>query len=117
MNKSTLGCIIMGIGLVLASGCASSKSQHPLTYVALTRPTGAIVTSCQQIENKHSRGGPYFLNYGFRPAPDIEAYVEKAQTDGDVDVLRNADVRMVVPFAFDLLLFGFQGGSDTVQAN
>ena len=119
MSKGTqaLGIALVGIGLVLVSGCATSQPQPPLAYVALTRPTGAIKATGKPVAFEQSRGGPYFLNYGFRPAPDIGAYIEKAQADAGADCLKNADVKMVIPFAFDILFFGFQGGSDTVKAN
>ena len=119
MSKQTslTGCAIAGIALILLSGCATSQPPQPLTYVALTRPTGPIKATGQRVETKHSRGGPYFLNAGFRPAPDIGAYLGKAQADAGGDVLKNADVQLMVPFAIDILLFGFQVGSDTVKAN
>jgi len=119
MSKVTqaLSSAIVGIGLVLVSGCVTSQPQTPLSYVALTRPAGPIKTTGQKVNTKHSRGGPYFLNAGFRAAPDIGAYIGKAQADAGADVLKNADVQLGVPFAIDILMFGFQIGSDTVKAN
>lgn len=111
------GCTLLGFGLVLGSGCATSKPPAPLSYVALARPTAPIKAEGTRVETKHSRGGPYFLNAGFRPAPDVAAYIEKAQADSGATVLKNADVQLNVPFAIDILLFGFQVGSDTVKAN
>lgn len=118
MNKAIrlLSCTIACGALLAASGCATSQPA-PLSYVAATRPTGPIKAGGQRVETKHSRGGPYVLNAGFRPAPDVGAYIEKAQADAGSDVLRNTDVQLNVPFAIDLLMFGFQVGSDTVKAN
>ena len=63
------------------------------------------------------RGGFYVLNHGFRPAPDVGAYVRDAQSQADSAVLRNADVELVVPAALDILFFGFQFGNDTTSAS
>lgn len=108
---------LLGIGVILFAGCATSQPQAPLSYIALTRPTGAIKATGQRVTTEHSRGGFYFLNEGYRPAADIGAYIEKAQADAGAEVLQNADVQLEVPFAIDILLFGFQVGSDTVTAN
>ena len=41
--KPTLCCAVAGIGLLLASGCASKpENKLPLTYVAVTRPAGVM---------------------------------------------------------------------------
>jgi len=121
MNKRTqvLGCALVGIGLALVSGCVTSQSQSqtPLTYVAVTRPTGAIKTTGHYTETKHSKNGFYFVNAGFRPAADIGAYLAKAQVDAGADVLKNADVQLNVPFVIDILMCGYQVGSDTVKAS
>ncbi len=112
-----LGCALTGIGLVLGSGCVTSQPQTPLSYVSSTRPAGSIKAVGTKVETRQSRGGFYFLNAGFRPAPDIGAYLAKAQADAGGDVLKNADVQLGVPFAIDILMFGFQVGSDKVTAN
>lgn len=112
-----LSCLLVGITLAMASGCATSQPPPALSYVAVERPSGPIKTGGQRVETKHSRGGPYFLNFGFRPAPDVAGYLKQAQADAGNDVLKNADVQLNVPFAIDILLFGFQVGSDTVKAN
>ena len=119
MNKGTrlIGCALLVIALVLASGCVSTQPQAPLSYVAVTRPTGPIRATGQKVQTKHSRSGPYFLNFGFRSAPDIAAYISKAQQDAGAKVLKNTDVQLGVPFAIDLLLFGYQVGTDIVTAN
>ena len=57
------------------------------------------------------------MNANFRPAPDVAAYLGEAQTHAGSDVLRNADIWFSVPFAFDILMFGYQWGSDTVKAS
>ena len=119
MSKGThaIAFALVGIGLVLVLGCATRQPPAPLTYVALTRPTGPIKATGRRVEIKEPRGGFYFLNAGFRRAPDIGAYIERAQADAGADVLRDADVQLNVPFAIDILLFGYQIGSDTVRAN
>lgn len=121
MRKQTLRLVfaILGSGLISVCGCATSQPQHiaPLSYVALMKPVGAIKASGQRVETKHPRGGGYFLNYGFRPAPDIGSYIEQAQGAAGADILKNADVQLKVPFAIDILMFGFQFGEDTVIGN
>ncbi len=109
---------LAAITLSMASGCVTTRQAPPaLSYVAVERPTGPILAEGQRVEAKHSRGGMYFLNFGFRPAPDVAAYLKHAQDAAGSDVLKNADVQLHVPFAIDILLFGFQVGSDTVNAN
>ena len=118
MSKVTqaLGGALVAIGFVLASGCATPPPK--LTYVALVRPTGPIKATGSYVITPYSRGGPYFLNYGFRPAPDIGAYIAKAQADAGADCLKNADVRMEVPFIpIHILILGLQLGDDVVTAN
>lgn len=105
--------VILACAVICLSGCAWPT---PLSYVALNRPTGRIVTTGRQVQNKHPRGGFYFGNAGFRPAPDIGTYIQKAQTDANTDVLRNADVQLQVPFFIDILFFGYNTGTDTVKA-
>lgn len=109
--------IISTLILALTSGCATKQPPPSLTYVAVELPTEPIKATGQQIETEHSRGGPYFLNFGFRPAPNVKAYLEKAQSESGSDVLKNTDIQLNIPFAFDILFFGFQSGSDTVKAN
>ena len=112
-----LGCGLVAMAIIMVSGCATSQPPPALSYVSVARPSGPIKGGGQRVEMKHSRGGPYFLNAGFRPAPDVGAYIDKAQTAAGSDVLNNADVEFNVPFVIDILLFGFQVGSDTVKAN
>ncbi len=109
-------CGFAAIILAMASGCATRQAPA-LSYVSVDRPSGPIKAGGQRVEAKHSRGGPYFLNFGFRPAPDVAAYLRQAQAAAGSDVLSNADVQLTVPFAIDILLFGFQVGSDTIKAN
>ena len=100
----------------LLAGCATPKPPPRLTYLAAKRPEGPIMSKEHLVEIKTKRGGFYVLNNGFRPAPDVGAYVRDAQSGADSDVLRNADVELVVPAALDILLFGFQFGNDTTRA-
>ncbi len=101
--------------VALGSGCVSQQAPTPLRYVAVTRPEGPIRTEARDVRIKTSRGGMYVLNKGFRPAPDIGAYLTQAESRAGTPVLRNADVELAVPFALDILLFGFQFGEDTTR--
>jgi len=103
-----------GFVLLLVSGCAAPK---PLSYVAVTRPSGVIHATSQNIETGHSRSGTFFWNNGFRPAPDVAAYLQQAETESHSPVLKNADVQLNVPFALEIALgFGVEFGEDTVTA-
>ena len=62
------------------------------------------------------RGGWYFGNYRFRPAPNPELYLEDAQNHAGSDVLHDADIVFTVPFAIDILFFGYNRATDTVTA-
>jgi hypothetical protein len=79
-------------------------------------PEGPIKVEERIVDNEAKRGGFYVLNHGFRPAPDVGAYFQDVEKRADAPVLRNADVELVVPFAFDILLFGIQLGRDSTMA-
>ena len=97
------------------ASCA--KTPQPLTYLCLEKPKGIISTNDHKEVNKSfSRGGFYFLNYNFRPAADIKNYIEQAEKDANTGILRNADIQTNVPFAFDILFFGYNNGTDTITA-
>lgn len=128
------GCALVGLGLVWSSGCGTI-SPPPLTYVAVTRPVGPIKATGPRVTKVYNRGGPFFLNYGFRPAPDIRAYLEKAQgnakagygfkpsqdgvilEDSQFNCLKNTDVKLVMPIGIEILFFGWCFGDDLVTAN
>ena len=112
-----IGSTLAVLALAMVTGCASVQPPPALSYIAVERPEGPISAEGQRVEAKHSRSGPYFLNFGFRPAPDIAAYLQQAQDAAGSDVLRDADVELRIPVAIDILFFGFQIGSDTVKAN
>lgn len=106
--------------LVLASslcaGCATSKPS-PIAYLAVERPKGVIVTTQHDsVEKEFPRGGWYLANNNFRPAPDLASYVEQTAQQANTQILRNADVQLAVPFAFDILFFGYNHATDTVSA-
>jgi len=102
---------------VLISGCAASKPAPPLTYVSLETPKGLIqVPTHPGVNRTFSRGGFYVLNSNFRPAADVERYIREAQKEAGSTVLRGADVQLAVPFAIDILFFGYNNGTDTLTA-
>ena len=104
--------------ILLSAGCATPRVPAPLTYAAVTRPDGPVKSGGVPVDMEQSRSGFYFMNAGFRPAPDILAYLEEAQAQSGSAVLRNADVTLIIPFYFNIFLcFGFQSGSDTVTVN
>lgn len=103
--------------ILLSAGCVAPRVPAPLTYAAVTRPGGPVKSGGVPVDMEQSRSGFYFMNAGFRPAPDVRAYLEAAQAQSGSAVLRNADVTLTIPFCFDILCFGFQIGSDTVNVN
>lgn len=104
------------LGGSLLCSCATTGPTQHLTYLASKKPQGVIATKDhKEFQKEFSRGGFYFFNYNFRPAADIGSYIEQAQKEVGVDVLRDVDVKLNVPFAFDILFFGFNGGTDYVM--
>ena len=111
------GFALAAFSLLILAGCASGPPPQPLTYVAVERPTGPIKCTGHMVQKEYRKDGMYFINFGFRPASDIAAYMSQAQNDAGSLVLKNADVECNVPFALDILMFGFQiGGADVVTS-
>lgn len=98
--------------VLFMDGCASPK---PLSYLASRRPDGIIISvDHQEIHKSYSRGGFYFFNYNFRPPADIRRYIKEAEAQARVNMLKNTDIELKVPFAFDIFLFGYHHGTDTI---
>ena len=104
------------VAFLLATGC-SARSGPPLSYLALRRPEGPITIERVPLSEDHVRGGWYFGNYNFRPAPNVQTYLENAHEHTGSNVLGNADIVFAVPFAIDILFFGYNRATDTVTAN
>ena len=115
MNRTPLLGLLAATALL--AGCATPKPPPRLSYLAAKRPEGPIKSQEHLVGIKTKRAGFYVMNNGFRPAPDVGAYVRDAQSQADSAVLRNADVELVVPAALDILFFGFQFGNDTTSAS
>ncbi|MBI4683326.1 MAG: hypothetical protein HY757_09545 [Nitrospirae bacterium] len=102
--------------LIFIFSCASTPPQ--LSYLALEKPKNIIKTSePTELREAFFRGGWYFGNYNFRPAPDIKAYIEQAEKDANTDILRNIDIQLSVPGAFDIFFFGWNGTTDYLTTN
>mgnify|MGYP006436917263 CR=1 FL=1 len=114
--RRILVATILIIVFNLMTGCAITEPK-PLTYVALEKPKESIKINDMKANISHSRGGVYFLNYGFRPAAPLDKYLKAASNKTDTNILNNADVKLNIPFALDILFFGFQFGEDTVRVN
>ena len=54
------------------------------------------------------------MNLNFRPAADLQSYLYQALQMTNSGVLRNADVQVNVPFAFDLFFCGYNMANDTL---
>jgi len=111
---------LVTITMAMASGCATTLPALPipLSYVAVERPSEPIKTEGQRVGTKHSRSGLHFFNLGFRPAPDVAAYLRQAHIDAGSDVLKNTEIQFNVPMIiFPFFMPGFQVGSDKVWAN
>ncbi|MFH2043580.1 MAG: hypothetical protein ABIK92_00355 [Pseudomonadota bacterium] len=108
-NIKNLTCIFFVLFI------CSCTTPHPpkLTYLALEKPKEIIKTEQMKNLNKEfSRGGFYFANYNFRPAADIKKFIEQAEKESNTNILRNADIQLNIPFYFDLLIFGYNYGTD-----
>ena len=98
---------------LIVCGCASTRP--PLSYLSLEKPTGIIRTvKPMDVKKDFLRGGWYVLNYNFRPAADMQFYIEEVQKESNSTILRNADIRLNVPVAFDVLMFGFNRAKDSI---
>jgi hypothetical protein len=103
------------LSIPLAIGCATATTPKPLTYLASKRPEGPILRKTFPATGlSFSRGGLYFLNFGFRPAADVQSYVKDSETKTGSPLLTDADVRLQTPFAIDILLFGYNAADDRV---
>jgi hypothetical protein len=106
------------LGIIVNSlicGCATQVP--PLTYIASEKPAITVNVEHQSpIKKDFSRGGWYFGNSNFRPAPDVGSYVRETETEAKASVLRNADVEFAIPFVLNLLFFGYNLGTDVVNA-
>ena len=102
------------LSIPLAIGCATTTPK-PLTYLASQRPRGPILRKTLPATSaSFSRGGLDFLNFGFRPAADVQSYVKDTETKAGSRLLTDADVRLQTPFAIDVLLFGYNSADDRV---
>jgi len=94
------------------ASCATTQGK-PLAYLALEKPKEAISTTVhKEMKLEFPRGGFYFFNYNFRPAADIKAYIQQAEKEANTKILRNTDIQLNIPFAFDILFFGYNGSTD-----
>jgi hypothetical protein len=96
--------------------CETSPPPQPLTYLALEKPKGIINTiEHQELEKQFLRGGWYFLNYNFRPAPDVKFFIEQAEKEENTKILKHVDIQFNVPLAVNILLFfGYAKGTDAL---
>jgi hypothetical protein len=70
------------LALPLAIGCATATTPKPLTYLASERPQGPILRKNVPATGlSFSRGGLYFLNFGFRPARGRAAVREEFRNE------------------------------------
>lgn len=111
MKLKNYSFIFIVVTLALFCGCATTPP--PLTYLATEKPKEAVVLKEQkELKKEFSRGGFYFANNNFRPAADVRSYIEQAEKEADTKILKNADIQLNVPFAFDILFFGYNKGTD-----
>jgi hypothetical protein len=99
-------------------GCANTATvRQPIAYLAVERPKGVISTPQHApVKKEFPRGGWYFGNSNFRPAPDLASYIDNTAPQANTKILRNAEVQLNVPFALDILFFGYAKGTDLVTA-
>ncbi len=116
---ATILCALLAA--TLCAGCASpgapGEAAQGIAYLAAQRPEGVVKTTPHApVTKRFTRGGFYFANFNFRPAPDITSYIEQAAQEAKTGILRDADVQLMIPFCVDLLFCGFAQGQDGVTA-
>ena len=117
MNTFRFGFFFPILLAWFAGGCASPPAPPSINYLSIEKPKGVITAvSHNPVQKEFFRGGWYAGNANFRPAPDIRTYFEDLGKTAGTVVLRNADVEVAVPFAFDILFFGYNSGTDTASA-
>lgn len=113
--KSVL--ILSALCALVCSGCATTVKRPPISYLSLEKPAGVIdVKKHNAVEKQFERGGFYIVNYNFRPAPDVASYIKETSQEAGSPILKNADIKFQVPFAVDILLFGYNAGTDVTTA-
>ena len=115
MKNICFAWVLLVVAGIIA-GCATPPPPTPpLKAVSVERPSGAVrLAQTPGGVTKHPRGGWYFWNFGFRPAPDVVAYLREEQAKTGGAVLQNADVECNIPFVIDILFFGYNKASDVV---
>jgi len=117
MRKIQIIIALSVFAILFCTGCATTKPK-PIAYLSLEKPSGTIgVIKHNSVKNKIKRGGWYFGNHNFRPAPDVASYIKQTSEEAGSDILRDADIRLAVPFAFDILFFGYNSATDMTTAN
>lgn len=103
---------------MLTSGCVTTQKPKPINYIAVEKPIGPIgAIKHGSIEKKSKRGGWYIGNHNFRPAPDVVSYLRETSEEANSNILKNTDVCLKVPFAFDILFFGYNATTDITTAD
>ena len=112
MKLTSYSFIFIVMALVLFCGCATT-TLPPLTYLATEKPKEAVASKEQkELKKEFSRGGFFFGNNNFRPAADVRSYIEQAEKEANTKILKNADIQLNVPFAFEILFCGYNIGTD-----
>ena len=115
MKNARVIVISLSLLICFCGGCATVPPPQPIAYLAVEKPNGIIKTTENiSVRKEFPRGGFYIGAYNFRPAPDIASYINQTARETNTDILRNADVQLVVPFYFDLFLCGYGKGTDSV---
>jgi len=117
MRNTRVIAMTLWLLICFLGGCATSPQPQPIAYLAIENPNGTIRTAdYPPVKMKFPRGGFYVGMYNFRPAPDIGSYLDRTAQEANTNILRNVDMQFVVPFYFDLFLFGYAKGTDSVTS-
>ena len=114
MKRSLVLFIFLIVAITMISGCATTPK--PLAYIAIEKPKDVVVNTSNNkgAEIEFFRGGWYFGNENFRPAPNLVSYIEEAQKKSGNKILKNADIELHIPFCFDIFFFGYCGANDRI---
>ena len=114
MKISRSVCAVFMGAAFFTVGCVSAPPR--LSYIAAERSDMVIREDVKDVDMTFSKSGFFATNVNFRPAPDINDYIQKGQAAANSKVLRNADIEMNVPLAFAFFFCGYQVGWDKLKA-
>ena len=88
--------------LVFLAGC--SFTPKPMKYMAVEIPAEVIT---QNQKSEYAEVIEHKFGIFYRESQDISLMVTELQNEAQVNILRNADVRVRIPFCFFVICYGY----------